>query len=94
MLQDPSPLPFPLVRRRSAHNGLAVGHSCKRAHQSVATAPGSEYLKPGLSGSGVRWSVGLTDRRQPSYRWPGWVQGNAPLPYLHSCLWIGRRGSR
>ena len=30
MPQDPSPLPFPLVRRRSAHNSQAFGHFRKR----------------------------------------------------------------
>ena len=45
------------------------------------------YAKSGQPG------VGLTDRRQPGHGWPGWMQRNAPLLYLHPSLRIGCRRS-
>ena len=52
MPQDPSPLPFRLVRRRSAHNSQAFGHPCKRPFLCV-----SSICKRGRPGSGVMQAV-------------------------------------
>ena len=70
MPQDPNPLPFPLVRRRSAHNSQAFGHPCKRPFTDVLlickTDPLSEGSRTNYDCYYVPFLTGISGSKPPS----------------------------